>query len=177
MAACAAALVLAVVLPWTVFRGGRPEGVADRIKGGAGGPAELSLYLKGAADRLPDEAAVRAGDTVQVAYQAPEGRYGVIFSIDGRSAVTLHYPYGPGGETRLVSGRTVPLDEAYTLDDAPDYEIFFFVVGDRPLDPRNIFEAARGLAPKLAGNPRGALKQGTVFFKDYELKVLTLRKE
>ena len=189
---CAAALALAGGLPWFALRGpvSTPEG--DRIKGGAGYQAELSAYLKGpgpgepgsspgAELKLADQASLRAGNTIQLAYRAPGDssgdRYGVIFSIDGRSAVTLHYPYGPAKSTQLVSGRPVPLGEAYTLDDAPNYEIFFFVVGDEPLDPRNILNTAEQLAPRIAGNPGGALTQGPSLFKGYEVKILTLRKE
>ena len=188
---CAAALVLAVVLPPLLMRNTGSMDFMDRIKGGSdtGRSAELGVYLKGDHGNnsegddlmLADHAAVREGDTVQLVYRVPANtsgeRHGVIFSVDGRSVVTLHFPYNPGQATSLVSGRAVPLDEAYTLDDAPDYEIFFFVVGNKPLEARSILRTAEQLALRIKGNPQDALRQGNNAFKGYELTVLTLRKE
>jgi len=182
------AAALALLLPLFVFRNFIPAGdqIVDRIKGTstAGYSAELSVYLKGnsagAEIKLPDQAGIQTGNTVQLAYQiqgdASGERYGVIFSIDGRSSVTLHYPYAPGQSTMLVSGKAVPLEEAYTLDDAPDYEIFFFVIGDKPLETQDILNTAKKLAGKIAGNPQKAERQGSAVFKDHGLKTVTLWK-
>jgi hypothetical protein len=104
---------------------------------------------------------------------AGAGSYGVIFSIDGRSAVTMHYPYGLSQSTRLIPGKRIALDEAYTLDDAPDYEIFFFVVSSKPLDVSGILKSAE----QLARNPETALERSGAVFRGYEVKTLTLRKE
>jgi hypothetical protein len=185
---CAAALILVTALPIVVMRKLARTEIAeygDRVKGAA--DAELSVYLKkgqgNSAEvvRLPDQADVRPGDTVQLAYRVQPDtsgeRYGVIFSIDGRSIVSMHYPYAFGQSTRLVSGRAVPLDFAYTLDDAPDYEIFFFVVGEKPLNLQNVLIKAEQLALRLAVNPQEALREGLFAFRDYELKTLTLWKE
>jgi hypothetical protein len=166
---CAAALLLIAALP--LIRFARPEFADDRAKGGT----ELSVYLNDDKDtKLANYAVVREGNTVQLAYTAAGGGYGVIFSIDGRSAVTLHYPYSPEQSTRLISGRRILLDEAYTLDDAPDYEIFFFVISDKPLDVREILNRAESLAQ----NPETAFDGGSAaVFQDYEVRSLILRKE
>jgi len=183
------AAALALLLPLFVFRNFIPAGNQniDRPKGasGAGLSAELSVYLKGNSSgeetKLPDQGKIRTGNTVQLAYQIPEEdsgeRYGVIFSIDGRSSVTLHYPYTAGQSTMLVSGKAVPLEEAYTLDDAPDYEIFFFVIGDKPLETEAVLNTAKNLAGKIAGNPQKAERQGSAAFKDHGLKTVTLWKK
>jgi hypothetical protein len=182
--AAAAALVLVIIFP--LARGGLPAGgisremagpSGDRFKGGAG-MAELRAYLKeeGVRPLRAEEAVLHAGDTIQLAYTvigAGDSRYGVIFSIDGHAAVTLHYPYTPDSATRLHTGRQTFLEEAYTLDDAPDYELFFFVIGDEPLGVEEILNAAR----QLAGNPGTALERGSLIFKNYKLAVLRLRKE
>jgi hypothetical protein len=97
----------------------------------------------------------------------------VIFSIDGRSALTLHYPYAVSGNTELVPGRRTALEEAYTLDDAPDCEIFFFVISDKPVDAAAVMDRAG----RLAGSPRTALERGPRVFAGYELKTVFLRKE
>ena len=183
---CAAAAILVIALPLFMFRNPAQEAFGDRMKGNAhGNSTELSVYLKGSSAgkdiKLSDQAGIQAGNTIQLSYHVqPETsgeRYGVIFSVDGRASVTLHYPYTVGQSTRLVSGKAVPLDEAYTLDDAPDFEIFFFVVGDRPLEVRNILNTAQHLAAQITGNSRKAVHLGTGAFKDYELTVLTLQKK
>ena len=185
---CAAAVVLIIALPLLFIpRNTAQNTFDDRMKGTSAGEnaAELSVYLKGNFSgreiKLLDQAGIQTGNTVQLAYRVqPEDsgeRYGVIFSIDGRSSVTMHYPYSLGQSTQLVAGKAVPLDEAYTLDDAPGYEIFFLVVGDKPLPVRNVLDIARRLALQIAGNPQEALRRGTAAFKGYELAVLTLRKE
>ena len=184
---CAVAVVLIIALPLFILKNTSYATSDDRMKGTSAGEnsAELSVYLKGNAAgkeiKLTDQAGIQTGNTIQLAYRVqPDDsgeRYGVIFSIDGRSSVTMHYPYSPGQSTQLISGKAVPLDEAYTLDDAPDYEIFFLVVGDKPLEVKSVLDTARRLALQIAGKPQEALRRGMVVFKGYELTVLTLRKE
>jgi len=184
---CAAAAVLIIALPLFILRNTSHATFDDRMKGLSAGEnsAELSVYLKGGAAgkdiKLPDQAGIQAGNTIQLAYRvqpnASGERYGVIFSIDGRSSVTMHYPYSMGQSTQLVAGKAVPLDEAYTLDDAPDYEIFFFVVADKPLEVSRVFDTAQQLAVQITGKGQEALRRGTAAFNGYELTVLTLRKE
>jgi len=180
---CAAAAILIIALPLFILKNNRYTTFDDRMKGSSAGEnaAELSVYLKGRDTKLPDQAGIQTGNTVQLAYRIqPDDsgeRYGVIFSIDGRSSVTMHYPYSLGQSTQLVAGKAVALDEAYTLDDAPGYEIFFLVVGDKPLPVNNVLDTARRLALQIAGNPQEALRRGTDAFKGYGLTVLTLRKE
>ena len=126
---------------------------ADRSKGTATADFELSVYLKGnQAFPLADQSTLEEGSTVQLAYSIPAGekRYGVIFSIDGRSVVTMHYPYGRGQSSLLVSGRQTFLNEAYTLDDAPGYEVFVMVVSAQPLDAEDVIRTARFLAGNTA---------------------------
>jgi len=184
---CAAAAVLVIALPLFILRNNAHDAFGDRMKGTSAGEnsAELSVYLKGSVTgddiKLKDQAGIQTGNTVQLTYRVEphdfSERYGVIFSIDGRSSVTLHYPYNPGQSTQLVSGKAVPLDEAYTLDDAPYYEIFFLVVRDKPLEVKHVLDTAQRLAQQIAGNPQEASRRGTAVFKGYELTVLTLRKE
>ncbi len=109
---------------------------------------ELFIYLKEKQDSLPDKSALREGNTVQLAYSAPAGaeRYGVIFSIDGRGSVTMHYPYRTEQSSLLISGKRTFLNEAYTLDDAPDYEVFVFVVSNEPLNIEDVISGAEKMA-------------------------------
>jgi hypothetical protein len=161
----------------------------DRLKGntGAYGPdgalAELSVYLQSGPQSgqgpegtgLADGAILHEGNTIQLAYRVSGGaeQYGVIFSIDGRSALTVHYPCREGQSARLITGRRIALDEAYTLDDAPDYEIFFFVVSDKPLDTGKILKSAG----ELARNPGASMEAGKRVFRQYRLRTVKIRKE
>jgi hypothetical protein len=136
----------------------------------------LKAYLKTDGEQAvpADQAILREGNTIQLAYTVRGSDcYGVIFSIDSRSVLTLHYPYTTEASTRLSVGRQTFLEEAYILDDAPDYELFFFVVADKPLDLNAVLDSAR----QLARNPGTAPEQGLSLFKNYELKTLNLRKE
>jgi len=183
---CAAAAVLAIALPLLILRNPTHAEFGDRMKGAATSSSiELNVYLRGKdgsdSVRLADQAGIAEGNTVQLAYrvynEGLSGKWGVIFSIDGRSAVTLHFPYNARQSTQLVSGKAVPLDEAYTLDDAPDYEIFFFVADNAPMEASGILNTARRLALQIEGKPQEALRQGTEIFSNYEVKVFTLKKD
>lgn len=124
---------------------------ADRAKGQVSAGVELLLFLKGNGETaLPNQAVLHEGNTVQLAYTVPAGAdyYGVIFSIDGRSVVTSHFPYRKSMSTALVCGKRTFLNEAYTLDDAPDFEIFVFVVSQQPLDMNVILGKAEIISEK-----------------------------
>ena len=190
---CAAALLLCVFFPSLYFLRGRAAGAAgisgvseggiDRIKG-TELRNELSLYLKESrsqapapADegrKLPDRTLLREGNTVQLAYTTPPGAvyYGVIFSIDGRSVVTMHYPYRKEQSPVLAAGKRTFLDEAYTLDDAPDFEIFFMVVSQTPLDTEWVLRTAR----ELASDPINAIAKSNDAFRGCEVETITIQK-
>jgi hypothetical protein len=101
-----------------------------------------------AAERLDDDALVRAGDVIQLRYNAGGQRYGLIASLDGAGAVTLHYPADEGAppEATAVPSGTVALPHAYQLDDAPGFERFLFVTADAPIDVQASLAAVRELA-------------------------------
>jgi hypothetical protein len=171
--------------------------LTDRAKGGAEHTAalaetSLAIYLK-AADtdiRLPravsdgkERITLREGDTIQLAYTAvPDNAnaavYGVIFSIDGRSTLTLHYPSQADGETRLTAGKRTALAEAYTLDDAPRFEAFFMVISSGPLDVNAVLDKARLLAAEAARDrfPDEAATASARFFAEFEVKSLVISK-
>ena len=121
----------------------------DRTKGRVPAGSELYIFLKDEQEAvLPNQTVLHEGNTVQLAYTAPAGAecYGVIFSIDGRSAVTMHYPYRRGQSSLLASGKRIFLNEAYILDDAPDYEVFVLVVSGEPLDAEAVLRDAWNVA-------------------------------
>ncbi|ATB47556.1 ActD protein [Corallococcus macrosporus] len=115
-----------------------------RIKG----PPRLRVHRQGAGEPelLDEQARARRGDVLQLSYVSGGRRHGVVVSVDGRGAVTLHHPATLAGSTELGPGDAVPLAHAYELDDAPDFERFLFVTSDGPLDVSTVLEAARVLA-------------------------------
>jgi hypothetical protein len=149
--AFAAAAVVVLLFPreWIVTafrmvaeRAGRTTPNDERIKGLQ--PA-LAIHRRTAAgsEKLADGSVARAGDLLRVGYAGAGQGYGVILSIDGRGAVTLHLP--PAGERAapLVRGGITLLDQAYELDEAPGWERFYFVTSDTPFDVAPIMAAAR----------------------------------
>ena len=153
----------------------------DRVKGNARLDCELSLFLRESQEAaLGDHTVLAEGNTVQLAYTTPAGNeyYGVIFSVDGRSAVTLHYPYRPGQSTQLVSGRRTFLSEAYTLDDAPDFEVFVMVVSAEPLDAQAVLRTARALVENAGDNTAQSVgERSTAAFDDCEVETITVLKK
>ncbi|NTX07976.1 MULTISPECIES: ActD protein [unclassified Myxococcus] len=115
---------------------------------GIKGDARLLVYRQdaGAPELLSDHTPARTGDLLQLSYISGGHRHGVVVSVDGRGAVTLHHPTTLVGPTKLQSGDAVSLTHSYELDDAPGFERFFLVTSDSPLDVGSVLEAARLLA-------------------------------
>ena len=187
-AGIAAALALFVIIPvvyyFNVNSTVNAAGIfnEDRAKGTVPAGIELTLFLKGEREILiEDQTLLKEGNTVQLAYSVPAGEhYGVIFSIDGRAQVTMHYPYREGESCLLVSGKRTFLDEAYTLDDAPFYEVFVIAVSESPLDVEHIFGAAKKTAQTLdLNNLNSAWGKSSVFgtaFENCEVNTLMVLK-
>jgi anti-sigma factor RsiW len=114
--------------------------------------AKLLVYRQvGAAiEPLADGALAQAGDVLGLAYQAAGALHGVILSVDGRGAVTLHQPAHPEAGTALDRTGTINLSQGYQLDDAPAFERFVFVTGGAPIDVGAVLDAARALPPAAA---------------------------
>ena len=138
------------------------EEPALRVKGGEGGP-RLVIFRKlgGGSERLEDGAPARSGDLLRIAYHSGGLAYGAIFSVDGRGAVTRHLP--ASGEKAVPLAPQDTLDFAYELDDAPRWERFYLVAGDRR------FNLAEVRAKLLAGDEALA---GDLRFHRFTLKKL-----
>lgn len=150
----AVASVLVVVL---ARRGGdagvspHEEGEITRVKG----TARLLAFRQVGdnAERLEQDALVRSGDRIQLRYHAGGQGYGVIASIDGAGAVTLHYPASEDApaEATALAPKLTTLPDAYALDDAPHFERFFFITSAEPLDVQHSLAAVRALAARGDG--------------------------
>jgi hypothetical protein len=104
---------------------------AERAKGDG---AHLFVYLKDGnkAIRLDGGEKVKEGDVLQLSYISGGAQYGAILSIDGKGTVSFHYPESGGASAKLQDGGEIPLDFAYQLDNAPNFERFFFITGSKP---------------------------------------------
>jgi hypothetical protein len=97
-------------------------------------------------EMIKDREHALAGDLLQLGYVAAEESYGMIFSIDGRGSVTLHFPAEIGGSTALEKHKESLLANAIELDDAPDFERFFFVTSIYDIDIGSVLKNAESLA-------------------------------
>jgi len=108
----------------------------------------LVVYRDGPAGRTPldDGAAAAAGDKLQLAYVAVGAKHGVLLSIDGAGAVTLHHPADPSSASDIRPEGEVRLPFAIELDAAPGFERFFLLTSSAPIDVATALEAARQVA-------------------------------
>jgi len=85
-------------------------------------------------------------EKIQLGYISGGKKYGVVFSLDGRGEVTLHYPEKESASTVLDKSGEHSLAYAYELDDAPLYERFFFITSDEPISVEKILRRGKALA-------------------------------
>jgi len=154
----AASIVLILALPRTLTS---PAGdvSTERAKGLVGSRPSLSIYRRTAAgsERLADGDLVHAGDLLRVGYASGGRPFGLILSIDGRGAVTMHLPPAGDRAVALEPGRNILLDAAYELDDAPRIERFYFVTGNDAFAAGPVMQAARRVAGERGGTLPPAL--------------------
>lgn len=154
--AATGAAILVAVLAWLVWpappqaptrdRVGLDTPGTERVKS-EHGLLQIHRQRGAASEPLGPGDLARPGDRLQLRYNAMGERHGVILSVDGRGSVTLHFPETARGSTALAGRGVRSLAHSYQLDDAPDFERFFFVTGDEPIDVRALLEAARGSGP------------------------------
>ena len=108
---------------------------------------EVHRRSRAGIESLPEGAAARPGDMIQLSTRAGQGSYGLILSIDGRGGLTRHLPVGGRTAAPLDAGLHA-LPTAFELDDAPAFERFFFISADRPFEVEPVIAAARALAAR-----------------------------
>lgn len=102
-----------------------PDSPTERTKG----EARLVVHKKvqDGAEQLDEGDVLNSGALLQVGYTPGATGYGAVLSIDGRRAVTMHWPKSDAKWSPAVDPRGAALPSAYELDDAPDFERFFLV--------------------------------------------------
>lgn len=135
---------------------------------------QIIIYRKKGeeAEVLKDGELAKAGDLLQIAYVPAGKTYGVIFSIDGNGVVTLHYPENINSTSALKQEKTVLLGAAYELDDAPEFERFFFITTMTEINVQEILKQAKA----LAGSPDAVKKEISALPETYSQFSILLRK-
>jgi hypothetical protein len=146
-----------------IIPGISPDSSTAAVQPAGNGPAESGIRTKGLEPRifiyrdagsgqvelLSDGDNARAGDRLQLSYLSTGVNYGVIFSVDGSSVITLHYPENSDMLPRLQPRDEVYLSYGYRLDNAPDFERFFFVTSDEAFDVEQLLASVE---PQLRGS-------------------------
>jgi len=161
--ACAAVFCFVLMIPFFVKKGSSAkmadiavsdEGITlesavdeSRAKGVG---TRMYLYKKVGEDavKLSDSDSVSAGDIIQISYIASGAKYGAIVSVDGNGVVTQHYPEYGYTSALLETNGEIPLDYSYQLDDAPSFERFLLITGDKPFTVSGIVDAVDSFANK-----------------------------
>ena len=135
---------------------------------------ELSVYIdkNNSPAELFNNDFVSESDLIQLTYNAAGNKYGVIFSIDGRGVITLHYPESKKITPFIDPNGSHALPFAYELDDAPDFERFFFVSSKQEFNINVILKSAEGILNK--DNPE--LIDTLDLTKDFDQQTIILKK-
>lgn len=112
---------------------------------------QLLVYRKiqDQVELLKDGETARAGDLLQLAYVSAEETYGIILSVDGKGLLTLHYPENRGESNKLEKNKQFLLPNAIELDNAPDFERFFFLISENPFNVERVMQRVRNAAKNL----------------------------
>lgn len=170
----ATALVLVFIV---ILRNGISPGTT-RIKGEESidfTNTQILIYREknGKPELMMDGDLAQAGDLLQIAY-VPAGKTdGVIFSTDGRGTVTRHFPEADSDSSILVQEKKVLLTFSYELDDAPEFERFFFITAMERIDVEDLVKKAEALAVSPASAKTAMLELP----ESYQQYSILLKKE
>ncbi|MES0490243.1 MAG: hypothetical protein ABUK01_09635 [Leptospirales bacterium] len=119
----------------------------NRIKGVE---TKLLAYTRNGShvDQLTPQSTLHEGENLQLAYFTSSPGYGVIFSVDGRGEITLHFPSTKKAEQKLQSGKNIYLEFSYELDDAPEFEKFFFLQSEKEIDTEELLKLIKKVATR-----------------------------
>ncbi|MBL8993500.1 MAG: hypothetical protein JNM63_09185 [Spirochaetia bacterium] len=140
---------------------------------------QLSVYQKNGNEvrKLVSGEPVKVGQQLRISYTASGSHYGAIFSIDGRGSLTWHFPLMPTGKEsfRLNPSGEQILAQGYELDNAPEFERFFFVTSEGSVD----FDPGKLLATVANWNrtARDFEKSAPPLEKPYRLFSIVLKKQ
>lgn len=145
--AAAAVFIAAIAIPvgLTSYKAKTPTETI-RSKGPASSYSKeqsLLLYKQNGktAEPIQEGYIAKEGDRIQIAYQAGQNDYGIIFSVDGNGNITRHFPEDSWTSEQLKHSKDgIPLDFSYELDNAPDFECFILVSSNEKFSLQDIQE-------------------------------------
>ena len=116
--------------------------IGIRLKGMEAG---IQIFRKNGeeVEMLEPGAEAAEGDLLQIGFVAPETKYAVLFSVDGRGLVTLHSPDSTRQTTAIAEQGRVLTEASYRLDNAPEYERFYLVTSTAKLDAMEVLDRVR----------------------------------
>ncbi len=167
-------MLLSAIFYFNNFNNGIDSPEDIRIKG-IESSAKLNIFKKTENETvmLHPEEIVQANDLIQLQYFTAGKNYGVIFSVDGNKNITKHYPYSEtDADTILESNKNILLQNSYLLDNAPNYEIFFFIISDKVIDIKYIKENLKKFAVEEKNIENAELK----FDREYTIIKYPLKK-
>jgi hypothetical protein len=142
-----APIAAALVILTINLAGLRNTQQVDDIIRSKGLTPELSVYIdeNNSPEELFNNDFVSESDLIQLTYNAAGNRYGIIFSIDGRGVLTLHYPEDKNITPLIDPNGSHALPFSYELDDAPGFERFFFVSSKNEFDIDTVLDSAESV--------------------------------
>ncbi len=132
-------LALLLILPTGIRNqrniSGFGSSITDETRLKGIGP-QLFLYRKSGknSQSLVSGELVKAGDLVQVLYNAAGRQYGAIVSVDSRNQVSYHLSGTGNTAVLLKQDAPVSLEHSFELDATPGQEIFYFITSHKPFD-------------------------------------------
>jgi hypothetical protein len=171
-------LASAFILLFVVFFNNGTTPDSTRIKGEESldfTKAQIIIYRKNNSkiELLKNGDHAKAGDLLQIAYVPAGKTYGVIFSIDGSGIVTLHHPESKDDSSILKQEKKNLLSSAYELDNAPDFERFFFITAMEEIEVQRIIKKAE----ELALSPASAKTKNLELLDSFSQFSILLKKE
>lgn len=152
--ALAAALALRLVPLPTPAGPAAVAALEDGVRTKGNGPSlRLDRRTPNGSEPLQAGDLVQAGDVLAIRILGEGRPYGLVFSVDGAGALTLHFPEEADGVGALEASGPTRLPAAYALDAAPRFERFFLVTAPVPIDVPAILDAARAVASTLETAP------------------------
>jgi hypothetical protein len=152
-------------VPGLITSGSRIKGLKPALK--------LFRKTENGSELLNNGDTAFEGDLIRLGYQAAGSLYGVIISVDGRGAVTQHFPRSGAKSGILQTGKTILLDFSYELDDAPHWERFYFVTDKEPFTVEPVLKAGSRIDIQAAASSPPPLE----IDEKQDQYVITLKKE
>jgi len=126
-------VIIGFFLPNTALMQQRPD--TTRLKG-LQPKMHIFLNADDHIQELDSGAHLSEGQLIQIGYNAAGMRYGAIFSLDGNGVITPHLcdssSYEQCHAQALQQSGVQMLSSSYQLDDAPEFEAFFFISAQQP---------------------------------------------